>query len=208
VADPSARKFIPDPRSCKCNIATGNFTCASAPTPPPATDPVSISRASFANASYSGYLPSLAAVCTSIADTDICESTGGQEGWGLIDFHIKTNVHESDDMMYHIVIEGYSYDQSKAIHSEAVGYMYSNSTQQPINSQIINGNGNGAGSHLFYDGVIHEQYVSADKYLVLRMTAGHYCVSFTVTAQITYGARPFQFVMDIYAAVVNSTERL
>ena len=36
MADPSARKFIPDPRSCKCNIATGNFTCASPPTPPPA----------------------------------------------------------------------------------------------------------------------------------------------------------------------------
>jgi hypothetical protein len=39
VSNTSAHKQVPDPHNCKCNIATGFFTCSSGPTPPPAPTP-------------------------------------------------------------------------------------------------------------------------------------------------------------------------
>jgi hypothetical protein len=39
VSNTTARKHVPDPHNCKCNIATGFFTCSSGPTPPPAPTP-------------------------------------------------------------------------------------------------------------------------------------------------------------------------
>jgi hypothetical protein len=39
VSNASAHKHVPDPHNCKCNIATGFFTCSSGPTPPPAPTP-------------------------------------------------------------------------------------------------------------------------------------------------------------------------
>ncbi|MFO8236167.1 MAG: hypothetical protein R6U04_12275 [Bacteroidales bacterium] len=74
--------------------------------------------------------------------------------------HIKTNIQDEGGIMYRFLVEGYNAYASKAINSEAVGYVRSGVPGVSY-SQNIN----------HAEGVALTQYISSDGYLVLKLTA-------------------------------------
>jgi hypothetical protein len=154
------------------------------------------------------WLPDLTTVCAKQFDPAQCVKTGGDFG-GLVDYHFKTKLMAHTSVMYRIKIEGYSFDQSKPISSEAVGYLFQEIL--PVHAKIVNGNGLGAISASSpYDGLIQEQYISKDNYLVIRMAAGLYCTSIVLTATTHCGSNANTTIegTQIWIASTNSTERL
>jgi hypothetical protein len=170
-----------------------------------------MSSASFnmANNNAPGeWLPNLTSFCATVPDPAQCVKTGGDVS-GLVDYHFKTKFMAHTSVMYRIKIEGYSFDQSKPISSEAVGYLFKDIL--PEHAKIVNGNGLGAISASSpYDGLIQEQYISKDNYLVIRMTAGLYCTSIVLTANAHYGGTANGTIegTQIWIASANSAERL
>jgi hypothetical protein len=170
----------------------------------------------MAQGGVTAFLPSLSTVCATLSPPNDCINDKGISGQGLVDYHLKTPFKAHSGLMYRISVEGYSYDQAKSIHSEAIGYLCGDPTgcedPRPIDAKIVNGNGLGAlspGSP--YDGLIQEQYISSgDNYLVLRMTAGHYCTSMVLTANLHYSSTGSKDIggTSVYIARANSTERL
>jgi hypothetical protein len=157
------------------------------------------------------WLPNLTSVCARQFDPAACVKSGGPHG--LVDYHFKTKFMARTNVMYRIKIEGYSFGQSKPISSEAVGYLYDRivtNVTSPQNARIVNGNGLGAISATSpYDGLIQEQYISNDNYLVIRMTAGLYCASIVLTANTHYYTTNSTIEgTQIWIASANSTERL
>merc|ERR1711981_601226 len=114
-----------------------------------------------------------------LPDKETVRATLSSLVWGRINLHLKTNISVNDHTMYHLTVDGYSYDQSKPIHSEVVGYTYS---QRIIADKIVDGYGHGAGQGKPYDGNITKQYVSEDGFVVLKMIVGHYATKIGVSA--------------------------
>jgi hypothetical protein len=154
----------------------------------------------------SGWLPSLVAVCDTLRDPGQCVETGGMDGAvGSVDFHIKTSLKEKSNIMYRIKVEGFDYEEAKPIGSVAVGSLPSeaSSGSWPIHKDsFVNP------STQEWGGQIQEQYMSSDQYLVLRMTAGHYCTSLVITAYYHDAAFFESPVQGFYVTAANSTYRL
>lgn len=95
--------------------------------------------------------------------------------WNAIAAHIKTNIKVRSDVMYRILVEGYSYGSAVAINSDAVGYTYPGWScigQNSVKDYAV--------------GATISQYCSTDGYVVIKLTlpSGYY-TGFSASAWLT-----------------------
>ncbi len=108
---------------------------------------------------------------------------------------IKTNIPKKSNVMYRILVEGYSYGVGAAINSDVVGYTFAGA------EKIIQDQAND-----YANGVSISQYYSSDGYVVVKLTTTNtYCLGFSASAWFT---NPNGNGFEISATVHHQFENL